>query len=405
MTPESSGRRPFTILVACLVAGGMFLAGASEAASRRKGPYLILTGNNTSMKVLWQLYDTATCTLEWGTDRGYRLGRVQTTEYGDDHQHAYTIEHLEPGTLYFYRVWMDGQPYESTFRTPPPAESVNVRFMAYGDTRSQPSVHDGVAATMLQQMERDPECASFLVVVGDLVSRGRDEPDWDEQLFAAAYPNIQQLLASVPYQSCIGNHELKGIGGDLFSKYFPYAWTAHHYGSFDYGPAHFTYVDQFVDYAPGSDQYAWIASDLARTKKPWRFVVLHEPGWSAGGHKNNADVQQYLEPLFEKYGVAIVFAGHNHYYARAVVNGVQHITTGGGGAPLYRADPGMPNVVSVSKSYHYCRVRIAGRRLDFQAIRTNGAVIDTFHTIRNLARGPQRRAIPARTTSRAQPVR
>ncbi|MBK9777870.1 MAG: hypothetical protein IPP62_16195 [bacterium] len=77
------------------------------------------------------------------------------------------------------------------------------------------------------------------------------------------------------------------------------------------------------------------------SNKPWRFVVLHEPGWSAGGgHPNNAAVQAYLQPLFVQYGVSIVFTGHNHYYARAVVDGVNHITTGGGGGPLHTPVPG-----------------------------------------------------------------
>ncbi|HHQ48190.1 MAG TPA: hypothetical protein ENK19_04820, partial [Acidobacteria bacterium] len=119
MIHERTGHRPFLILIACFLLGALLLPGRGDAASRRKGPYLILTGKPTSMTVLWQLDGTATCTLEWGTDRGYGLGRVRTTEHGDDHQHAHTIDGLEPGTLYFYRVSMDGRPYEGSFRTPP----------------------------------------------------------------------------------------------------------------------------------------------------------------------------------------------------------------------------------------------------------------------------------------------
>ena len=396
MIHERTGHRPFLILIACFLLGALLLPGRGDAASRRKGPYLILTGKPTSMTVLWQLDGTATCTLEWGTDRGYGLGRVRTTEHGDDHQHAHTIDGLEPGTLYFYRVSMDGRPYEGSFRTPPGPDSERLKFMAYGDTRTYPLDHDEVAAAMWRQIDRDPAYRSLLVVVGDLVGHGREEQDWDEQFFDPSCIHLEKLLANIPYESCIGNHELKGDGPDLFLKYFPYPWTAPHYGSFDYGPAHFTYVDQFEDYAPGSAQYAWIVSDLARTSKPWRFVVLHEPGWSAGGHRDNTDVQEILQPLFEKYHVAIVFAGHNHYYARAVVNGVQHITTGGGGAPLYRPDPTSIGVVAVDESHHYCRIEIAGRRLDFAAVRMDGTVIDTFHLIHDPARKPQRRAIPVK---------
>ena len=76
-------------------------------------------------------------------------------------------------------------------------------------------------------------------------------------------------------------------------------------------------------------------TDLAASAKPWKFIVLHEPGWSAGGgHGNNTTVQNDIQPLAVQYGVAIVFGGHNHYYARANVSGVTHLTMGGGGAPL-----------------------------------------------------------------------
>lgn len=395
MSLKQISRRLFFVLVACSLVAAMLLPGNVWATSRRKGPYLIMTGEPTSMTVLWQLDGTAACTLEWGKDAGYGMGRVQTTEHGDDHQHAHRIGGLEPGTLYRYRVWMGDHAYPGTFRTPPAAGVDHLKFMAYGDTRSYPLVHDHVAEAMLEQMRRDPGYRTFLVVVGDLVHRGRQEADWDQQFFDPAYTHIQELLASLPYQSCIGNHDLKGSGPDLFSKYFPYRWTASHYGSFDYGPAHFTYVDQYADYSPGSSQYRWIVSDLAATRKPWRFVVLHEPGWSAGGgHSDNTAVQRYLQPLFERYHVAVVFAGHNHYYARAVVNGVQHVTTGGGGAPLYNPDAGAPHVVTIAKSYHFCRIEIDGGRLSFEAVQPNGTVIDSFRLVRELTHRRERMQQP-----------
>ncbi|NOZ94081.1 MAG: metallophosphoesterase family protein [Acidobacteria bacterium] len=382
-------------IFAASIAMAILLPGKGSETSRRKGPYLILNGDNTSMTVLWQLDGTATCTLEWGRDTSYGMGHVETTEHGSDHQHAHVIDGLVPGALYDYRVWMGGHPYTGSFRTPPNRAADHVKFMAYGDTRSYPWVHDQVASAMLA---RDPGYRTFLLVVGDLVSHGRREADWDEQLFDPTYTHIQELLASLPYQSCIGNHELKGDGDDLFLKYFPYRWISSHYGSFDYGPAHFTFVDQYVDYSPGSAQYAWIVSDLAATDRPWRFVVLHEPGFSAGGHGDNEEVQRDLEPLFERYGVAMVFAGHNHYYARAVAGGVQHITTGGGGAPLYDPDPGAPKVVAVGKTYHFCRIEIEGGRLSFQAVTADGTVIDSFQMVRSLVRGRPPRMLPSTGT-------
>ncbi len=38
-----------------------------HSAQIQKGPYLMYMGNNTQMKVMWQLDGADTCTLEWGT--------------------------------------------------------------------------------------------------------------------------------------------------------------------------------------------------------------------------------------------------------------------------------------------------------------------------------------------------
>jgi hypothetical protein len=89
-------------------------------------------------------------------------------------------------------------------------------------------------------------------------------------------------------------------------------------------------------------------------------------------------VQSDLEPLFKQYGVTIVFGGHNHYYARAVVDNIQHLTMGGGGAPLYTPASGYPNIVKTSKSYSFGEFTIAGNTLNARIVNSSGTTIDTF---------------------------
>jgi len=342
----------------------------------RKAPYMIYNGNNTEMQLLWQLTLTDTCTLDWGTDTLYGLGNIETVEYGSSHQHTYTIPNLIPGVKYYYKVAVDGEVYTGSFRSAPATNETNIKFMVYGDTRSNPGIHDQVAATMLNTFNHDENFQSIVLSVGDLVSSGNNESSWDSEFFDPSYANIKTLLASAPYQVAIGNHE--GTG-QLFVKYFPYPFVAGRYWSFDYGPAHFVIVDQYTSYSPGSAQLTWIENDLASTTKPWKFIYLHEPGWSAGGgHSNNTNVQNRIQPLCEQYGVCIVFAGHNHYYARAVVNGIQHVTTGGGGAPLHTPDPSYPNVVATAKANHFCNVEINGGTLHFTAIKSDSTILDEF---------------------------
>jgi hypothetical protein len=345
-----------------------------------KAPYLIYNGNETEMQVLWQINSTDTCQIEWGTDNLYTLGKATTHEYGSDHQHSYTITNLLPATKYYYRVSINQEIHTGTFHSAPGANATAVNFFAYGDTRSNPNIHDQVAAAMVAVYKNSADFQSLIISSADLTSDGNTESNWDNQFFSPSYQNIQEMLANLPYQSCMGNHEGSGV---LFKKYFPYPFVSGRYWSFDYGPAHFVVIDQYTSYSPGSGQLTWIENDLASTTRLWKFIYLHEPGWSAdGGHGNNSNVQNYIQPLCVKYGVPIVFGGHNHYYARAVVNNIQHITTGGGGAPLYTPNLSYPNIVTATKANHFCILEINDQVLHLTAVKPNGEVIDTF-TIKN----------------------
>ena len=342
----------------------------------RKTPYLIYAGNNREMKVLWQLVCSDTCRIDWGPDTSYSLGGASTYEYGDDHQHAYTIENLTPSTKYYYRIIAEADTFPGSFSTAPYSNVGEARFFAYGDCRTYPADHNIVAGAINSSLIAHPSSSALIISVGDLNSDGDLEDDWDSEFFASSYSSLQTMLADIPYQCCMGNHE--GTG-ELFEKYFPYPYVADRYWSFDYGPVHFVMIDQYVDYSSGSAQHAWIASDLASTSKPWKMVVLHEPGWTAGGgHENNATVQNDIQPLCELHGVSIVFGGHNHYYARAVVNGIHHITTGGGGAPLHTPNLGYPNIVAGASAYHYCDIEIDDGSLSFVAVSTSGDTLDEF---------------------------
>jgi hypothetical protein len=341
-----------------------------------KGPYLIYPNDITSMKILWQTSVTDTCQLEWGRDLSYSDGSLISSEVNSYyHQHIQTLNTLTADSLYYYRVTAGGNIYTGSFRSAPNTNQTSVSFLAYGDTRSNPSVHNSVCEKIVQAYTNDPKCQTFLLHVGDWVDNGNDEAQWNSEYFPRNQPSIIQMQANLPILGCIGGHEQNGV---LFQKYWPYPFEQDRYWSFDYGPVHVAIVDQYVDYGAGSDQLSWLDQDLSNSDKQWKFVVLHEPGWSAGTHGNNTTVQNYIQPLCEKYNVSIVFCGHNHNYARARVNNTHHVTTGGGGAPLYTPNPGSPNLVTCSKSYQYSKISVNEKQLDFESVDINGTVIDEF---------------------------
>ena len=228
----------------------------------------------------------------------------------------------------------------------------------------------------------------------------------------------------------------------LYDNIFPFDWATHYYEpaactspappgaslpsllveptrhlsySFDYGAFHVAVVDQYGpkrkgkhgtaysngavydgDYATcGTEYFKWLNCDLARTTQPFKLVVLHEPLYSAGT-RSNLFVPD-LDAILQDNNVDVV-AGHNHYYARASVPNMRgyrstpgggtsqrciaHITTGGGGAPLYGPGTGYPHIKKTSVVHHHTRFdsysagNAATDYFCFEAVDNDGNVFD-----------------------------
>jgi hypothetical protein len=342
-----------------------------------KGPTLIFTGDNTTMRVFWQWSSNATFQMQWGPTNSYAQGNVAVNPSDTtNHLYTYDISGLTPGSKYYYRAVVGSQCSSGTFYAAPATTATSLKFTSYGDTRTNGSIHNGLAGQIVSLFQSDPAFQTLNLSVGDWVS-GDSESAWTGEWFASAYTNIRTQDANIADIGVRGNHE---GGATFWKRYWPEPFQPGGlYWSFDYGPMHVVMLDQYTSYSAGSTQYNWLVADLAASTKTWKFVVLHEPGWSAGGgHANNTTVQNDLQPLFVQYGVSIVFGGHNHYYARASVNGVTHLTVGGGGAPLYTPVSGQPSIVVTNMTYSFGEFTISGNTLTAKIVNNSGATIDTF---------------------------
>jgi hypothetical protein len=77
------------------------------------------------------------------------------------------------------------------------------------------------------------------------------------------------------------------------------------------------------DMSPDSPQGRWIEKDLSsvdRSVTPWVFVTFHRPIYDSETHEGERITTEHLremvEPVFVKYNVDLVFAGHIHLYQR-----------------------------------------------------------------------------------------
>jgi len=324
-------------------------SGSCTAVILTKGPTLIYTGDNTKMRVFWQWTSNATFQVQWGTSTSYGLGNVAVKPTNTStFLYTYDISGLTSATKYYYRVVVGSQCSSGTFYAGPAANATNIKFFSYGDTRTNGSIHNGLAGQVVAVYKADPAFQTLNLNVGDWVSADSASA-WSSEWFATSYTNLRTQDANLSDIGNRGNHE---GAATFWRQYWPEPFQPSGlYWSFDYGPMHVDVLDQYTSYGPGSTEYNWLKADLAATTKTWKFVMLHEPGWSAGGgHANNTTVQNDLQPLFQQYGVSVVFAGHNHYYCRAMVNGIVELTLGGGGAPYYSPAAGQPDIVTYTKA-------------------------------------------------------
>lgn len=314
----------------------------------------------TSARVLWKGAGQEQGRVEYGPTPAYGSsaeGRIKWIRKNGSEEKAGSIfqsrlNGLVPGSVYHYRVSLPN--YESQdriFQTPPLDRDARFTFVVYGDSRSDPAAHGRVISAAAA-------ChPAFVLDTGDLVlSSAEEQSVWTGQFFGPA----DLLLRETWFAVTRGNHE---GNSPFFSSYFGGAGHESNKGyySFDWGPVHVVTLDTNVEYKPGREQYKFLKKDLENTDRPLKVFFGHHPVYSSGSHGGTQKMQRYLQPLFEKNGVALVLGGHDHDYERTVVNGITYIVSGGGGAPLYGHDsltwePGD----SVFKSaHHFVQVDVA----------------------------------------------
>jgi 3',5'-cyclic-AMP phosphodiesterase len=205
-----------------------------------------------------------------------------------------------------------------------PAEALEpFRFAVLGDRTglAQPGVFQ---EALREAAAEDP---AFLLSVGDLIEGLNDatvETEW-EALETILMPFRRYALYAAP-----GNHDIwSEMSERLFRKY---TGRATHYG-FDYGPAHFTVLDNSRSDEFPAGELAFLEKDLqAHAAQPVKFIVSHRPSWLINVMLRNPDF--VLHRLAKKYGVQAVLAGHVHQMLHVDLDGVSYVSMPSAGGHL-----------------------------------------------------------------------
>jgi hypothetical protein len=341
-----------------------------------KGPYLQHVTDSQAV-VMFEASGLVSGRVEYGPAGG-GLSKA-TTSAATGSRHEVTLTDLTPNTRYFYRVRAQRAGTPSAARpsdalaskvyhfltAPAPGDDSPFVFLAYGDNRSQPKVHSAMVQRMLLE---DP---SFILNTGDLTEVGVDARQWQTQFFDPARP----LMRYAPMWPSLGNHEGNHVSYyEHFSLPNNESWYAFRYGNLEVFALNTAY-----ELGAGSEQLLWFEGALAASTARWKVAFFHHPPFSctAGRMPGFGPARRHLVPLFERYGVQLVFTGHDHLYGRGEQGGVTYVITGGGGAYTYPPQVEPPNLLC-ERVHHYCQVRVEGDRLQVRAIDIDGREVDAF---------------------------
>jgi 3',5'-cyclic AMP phosphodiesterase CpdA len=126
------------------------------------------------------------------------------------------------------------------------------------------------------------------------------------------------------------------------------------------------------------DQLEWLEKELKASGSDWKIPYFHHPLYSSGMHGSQIELRTLLEPLFIKYGVDVVFAGHEHFYERIKPqHGIWYFTSGGA-AKIRRGDIRKTDLTAngFDRDRSFMLAEIAGDQMFFQTISRDGTTID-----------------------------
>ena len=278
---------------------------------------------------------------------------------------------LRPGALYAYAVTADNDddaadPFTATFRTAPQGRAP-FRFTSFGDLGTPNTewvLSYGQSAYAVEAVESFQPL--FHLLNGDLCYANLN-PTAQPAVWRDFGDNNQASAAYRPWMPCPGNHEVEfGNGPQGFTSYltrytlpdnavpgFGGRWYALRIGSvlvvsldaddvvyqdagpFVPGPEALTPAAStghppiepgtslYIRGYSGGAQTAWLERTLAAGRGDesvdWIVVQMHQCAASSSARGNGSDlgIRQEWLPLFDRYEVDLVLAGHDHDYERS----------------------------------------------------------------------------------------
>lgn len=256
----------------------------------------------------------------------------------------------------------------------------SLTFAVMGDTGTGDEAQMAVAAQMVKQHAKTP--FDTVIMLGDNIYE-KGEEKYIGSHFETPYKDL--LAAGVKFYAALGNHDIvKGL--EFQTNYKNFNMGGRRYYRFTQAGMEnliefFCLDSNLVDAA----QLTWLENQLKASTAQWKVVYCHHSIYSSARmHRPYVKLREMLEPLYTKYGVTAVFAGHSHCYERVKPQkGVNYFTAGSGGeikrgtldrkSPLTAYGNDQVNIFLI--------VTADDKEMKVSAIAADGTTVDS-HTIR-----------------------
>lgn len=201
-----------------------------------------------------------------------------------------------------------------------PLREGSLRFLVIGDTGRGNKEQNELAQVMFNYRKAFPY--EFVILTGDNIYYQEKAEDLKTK-FENVYRPI--LNEGVKFYASLGNHD---ESNQRFYEHFNMNGEEYYQLKKDdvtFYALNSTYMDK--------RQTEWLDSKLAKDTSKWKIAFFHHPPYSSGKrHGSDEKVREIVEPMFIKYGVKVVFTGHEHFYERIKPQkGIYYFVTGAGG--------------------------------------------------------------------------
>lgn len=229
-------------------------------------------------------------------------------------------------SLFLFLCWLVLLAATPAFSLRSEGTQQQVTFAVIGDSGTGKEGQFAVARQMNATHAKTP--FELVLMLGDNIYANGAAKHFQKK-FELPYASL--LNDGVKFYASLGNHDVRrGRAAQL--QYDKFNMNGQAYYSFTKGEG---LIEFFALDSTRMDraQIAWLETKLQASTARWKVAFFHHPLYSSGKrHGSEMNLRATLEPLFTRFGVQVVFSGHDHFYERLQPQqGIQYFVAGASG--------------------------------------------------------------------------